>query len=456
MMSLRKRLNVGLVSILCVVFVIHWLAADWVIRSVAEKQMATRLREDGESIFETMTLDSNGQLNLNSVYIASVYNHKISGHYYSIQFNNQRYDSNSLHHRPITIKAPLPEPGQLQLYHLSKGPEQLPILALVQVVEKFGYLVTITTAEELSSVDHDITFIRLSYFGLSLTVLICAIVLQSIDVRRSLKPIVNVRQELEQVTKGYQQQIDVAVPSEIKPLVKEINRLLALVVRRLQQSRTAIGNLAHALKPPLALLFKVAEHPIFNDHPELKQLLQTQTDAMHRSIERELKRARIAGNQQASIAFNPYLELMTLAKLLKTIYAEKQLVINVIAPDVLVHFDREDMLEMIGNLLDNACKWAKHDINVEIIFSQTLTIAIADDGPGCDALNAQVLTQRGLRLDESIQGHGLGLAIVLDIVNCYEGVLEIGRSKILGGVLATVYLPLNVEVKGKQIKKKPD
>jgi signal transduction histidine kinase len=108
-----------------------------------------------------------------------------------------------------------------------------------------------------------------------------------------------------------------------------------------------------------------------------------------------------------------------------------------------VHFDREDMLEMIGNLLDNACKWARHNIDVEIVFSQTLTITISDDGPGCDELNAQLLTQRGLRLDESIQGHGLGLAIVLDIVKCYEGVLDIGRSEALGGFFATVRLPLN-------------
>jgi len=215
------------------------------------------------------------------------------------------------------------------------------------------------------------------------------------------------------------------------------------VVRRLQQSRTAIGNLAHALKPSLALLFRVAEHPAFNDYPELRQQLQTQTDSIHRAIERELKRARIAGNQQASIAFNPAAELTTLAQLLQTIYADKQLEINVSAPDVPVHFDREDMLGMIGNLLDNACKWATHTINVEISFAQTLTISVADDGPGCDGLDAQLVTQRGLRLDESIPGHGLGLAIVQDIAEFYEGELQISRSQALGGFLATVRLPLN-------------
>jgi len=211
----------------------------------------------------------------------------------------------------------------------------------------------------------------------------------------------------------------------------------------LQQSRTAIGNLAHALKPSLALLFRVAEHPAYDQYPELRQQLQTQTDSIHRAIERELKRARIAGNPQASVAFNPSEELTTLARLLKTIYADKQLRINVSAPNTPVHFDREDMLGMIGNLLDNACKWARHTINVDITFAQTLTISVADDGPGCEELDVQSLTQRGLRLDESIPGHGLGLAIVQDIAEFYDGELQINRSPALGGFLATVRLPLN-------------
>jgi signal transduction histidine kinase len=440
MMSLRRRLNVGLVSILCVIFILHWLAADWVIRSVAEKQMATRLMEDGESLFDALTLDADGQLIFNSSHIGSVYNHIFSGHYYVVQIDGNNHYSPSLQNHVLTLQSP--EPSQLKLYHLDNGPEDQPLLIMGQVFEKFGHRIIVSIAENLSSVDHDITSIRLTYLGLSLAVLFCAIALQSNDVRRSLRPLAKVRRELEDITTGHQQQITVEVPSEINPLVKEVNHLLALVVRRLQQSRTAIGNLAHSLKPPLAIMFRVLEHPFFKEHPELRQQLQTQTDVIHRCIERELKRARIAGNQQASMAFNPYIELMTLAKLLKTIYAEKQLNINVIAPDVLVHFDREDMLEMIGNLLDNACKWATHEINVEIIFSQKLTISVADDGPGCDELNAQLLTQRGLRLDESIQGHGLGLAIVFDIVKCYEGSLDISRSKMLCGFLATVCLPL--------------
>jgi signal transduction histidine kinase len=101
------------------------------------------------------------------------------------------------------------------------------------------------------------------------------------------------------------------------------------------------------------------------------------------------------------------------------------------------------MLEMLGNLMDNACKWAKHRVCVKIGWSEALTIEVADDGPGCIESDGKLLTQRGLRLDESMQGHGLGLAIVSDIVSVYRGHLQIGRSPVLGGFLVKVSLPVH-------------
>ncbi len=441
MMSLRQRLSRGLMSVLCIIFVIHWFAADWVIRSVAEKQMANRLTDDGYSLLETLTSLDNDQVGFNSFHISSVYNRPYSGHYYVVKVDEQIQASPSLQNHPLDV-LPI-GPDQSRLYHLSHGPEQQPLLVFGLGLVKFGHRIVISIAEDLSAVDHDITSIRVAYFGLSLLILCSAIALQSWDVKRSLKSLLNVSRELEAISNGRQQRITVDVPIEIKPLVKEINRLLTLVARRLQQSRTATGNLAHALKPPMAMLFRVAEHPVFNEYPELRQQLQTQTDSMHRCIERELKRARIAGNRQANTAFNPQEELISLSQLLKNIYAEKPLSIQFTAPDSPIHADREDMLEILGNLLDNACKWARHTVDIEITLADTLNITVADDGPGCSESDAQSLTRRGLRLDESIQGHGLGLAIVFDIVNFYSGDMRIGRGPILGGFLVKIRLPLN-------------
>jgi len=441
MMSLQKRLNRSLTLILCVIFVAHWLAADWVIRTVAEKQMATRLRHDGDSLLDTLTNDAQGQLHFDSFHIGSVYNQAFSGHYFVVQIDTDVYHSASLQNQRLAL-IPITT-GQTRLYHYTDGPKHQPLLVLERSFELFGHQVTINVAEDLTDIDHDITSIRLSYLGLTIMVLLSAIALQSKNVKLALRPLNDARKQLTDIANGRQQQITVSVPSEIKPLVNELNRLLALVMRRLQQSRTAIGNLAHALKTPLAMLFRIAEHPVFAAHPELQQQLQAQNAAIHHCIERELKRVRIAGNKQTHMAFNPYQELTSLVQLLQNIYTEKQLQIKVAAPDLLIHYDREDLLELIGNLLDNACKWANRHINVDITFSEGLIITVEDDGPGLANLDTELLTQRGLRLDESVHGHGLGLAIVRDIAEFYSGSLHIGRSTRLGGFLATVHLPLN-------------
>ena len=237
-----------------------------------------------------------------------------------------------------------------------------------------------------------------------------------------------------EVTSGNSRQIEVEEPMEIRPLVKEINRLLVLVERRLLQSRTAIGNLAHALKTPLAILFRIAEHPSMAQNPELQNMLHQQNQVIHQRIEREFKRARLSGNMQTAVAFNPREELAALIDLLDTIYADKNLAFRLNAPDRPLHYDREDLLELTGNLLDNACKWAAHRINIEIGDWQGVSVVVEDDGPGCSEADMQLLTQRGIRLDENVSGHGLGLAIVSDIVDFYHGELSISRSEALGGL----------------------
>ena len=134
---------------------------------------------------------------------------------------------------------------------------------------------------------------------------------------------------------------------------------------------------------------------------------------------------------------------MKFLQLLKNIYSEKQLDIEINAPDRMMHCDREDMLELIGNLLDNACKWAQGKIHIDLNCDNGITIRVADDGPGCSEQAMQSLVNRGLRLDECIEGHGLGLAIVRDITEFYAGTLGIERSARLGGLQVSVRLPKN-------------
>jgi signal transduction histidine kinase len=433
--SLRRRLNRGLTLILLGVFALHWFAADWVIRAVAEKQMMTRLEHDSDSLLDTIKHSKGGETQFDQSRVPLVYDQAYSGHYFIIQIDRTIYRSISLQNQELSMFPPIPR--QVIHYH-SPGPQHQPLLMLGRGFEKNGHRITLTVGEDLTDIGKDILHIRLAYLGLTLTILIIAVLLQSADVKRALKPLREVQRELGNIAKGQQQQILTQVPIEIESLVKEVNRLIVLIERRLQQSRTAIGNLAHALKTPLAVLVRLTENPAMQEHAELNNLLQMQTQTMHDRIEQELKRARLSGFIQSGNSFNPSLELHALADLLRNIYSERDLTIEVQAPDQPIPFDREDLLELIGNLADNACKWAKNRVLITVEYNKSLLITVADDGPGCPEQDLRKLTERGLRLDESVQGHGLGLAIVKDIAEFYGGRLELARSPELGGLLASV------------------
>ncbi len=363
----------------------------------------------------------------------------MSGHYFLVKVDALPYLSSSLVDHEFSTEPVGPE--QSIIYH-AEGPMHEPILVFGLGKVRFGHRINISVAEDLSAVDHDITSIRLSYLALTLLILFSAILLLGWDIKRSLHPLLNVRSELEDVSSGRSQSINVRVPDEIKPLAHEINRLLELLLRRLVQSRTAIGNLAHALKTPVSILFQIGDEPIFHEYPDLRQNIHRQIESIHHCIQRELKRARIAGERQVTAEFNPRVELTTLRKTMHVVYAQKQLNIRIHAPDKTFYVDREDMMEILGNLLDNACKWAKTQVLVEVESSNQLVMRVTDDGPGYSSGDPIILQQRGKRLDESVQGHGIGLSIVSDIIASYHGVLQINNSKSLGGVQATVFIPL--------------
>lgn len=434
MSSLRNRLNRGLAAILAAIFACHWLAADFVIRHVAENEMFTRLEHDSDSLTATLGIDGEGRLAFDARHVGLIYEQTYSGHYFLVQLGGQEFRSPSMGQGGLAVRH------DLWRYH-TEGPDGQPLLALTRTLVLQNRAVTLTVAEDLTEIGHEIGSFRLGYLALSVLVLLIAIALQSGDVRRALRPLAAVRVGLQAVGRGEKTRIDAPTPDEILPLVEEVNRLLALVERRMQQSRNAIGNLAHALKTPLSVLFHAASNPAISAHPELARHLGEQTEAIRQRIEVELKRARLAGNAQPGAGFNPKVELAALARLLEAMYPNKHLQIAWSAPDRLLPYDREDMLEAVGNLADNACKWARSKVAIGVECGEEgFLLTVADDGPGCPEPEMRQLARRGLRLDEAQPGHGLGLAIVRDIADFYGGSLRLGRSKALGGLEAVLRL----------------
>ncbi|MGE0082046.1 MAG: ATP-binding protein, partial [Thiohalomonadaceae bacterium] len=225
------------------------------------------------------------------------------------------------------------------------------------------------------------------------------------------------------------------------PLVDALNRLLRLTAQRLARSRTALGDLAHALKTPLALILHTAEDRESAMDEVTRARLLGESERIRELVNRELARARVAGAASPGQHFRPDEDVPALANVVRSLYAERGLSITWSVPARSFAVDREDMLEMLGNLLDNAAKWARSRVHVTVDDAPALHLVVEDDGPGCPPEKLDAITRRGVRLDEETPGTGLGLSIVRTIVSDYGGSLELGRSDTLGGLRVVARFP---------------
>ncbi|MCC2663025.1 MAG: putative Two-component histidine kinase [Geminicoccaceae bacterium] len=238
------------------------------------------------------------------------------------------------------------------------------------------------------------------------------------QVHYGLLPLKRMRRALAQVRSGAARRLTESFPGEVRPLVHELNALLDHNAALLERARTQTGNLAHALKNPLTVIRSEAGAIAAPHGPVLRQ----QVDLMGRQIEWHLVRARAAG---AHGVLGARAAVADVARDLQFLFQG----------------DAQDLEEMLGNLMDNACKWASSRVRLSGTRSGAqLRLAVDDDGPGIAEHDRERVLQRGRRLDETTAGAGLGLAIVRDLAELYRGSLELTRSS-LGGLCATLELP---------------
>lgn len=447
MASLRTQLLRTLALMLVLVFVTQGFVLYGALAHLSDSQTLMHLAHDGDTVLSALEPDGQGGLRLDERRVESVYRQPGSGQYFLVRTGGAgRIASTSLGDFALEIREP--GPGETRDYD-ALGPKGSRLKVLARSAQVHGQPVTVLVAEDMSGAHQEIWETGLLSLAVFVPLLALALWLQGLGVTRALAPLMRVRDELASRGAGHHARIESPVPREIRPLVDEINRLLVLLDQRLRQSRTAIGNLAHALKTPLAGLLQAGEAP---GVPEgLRQTLREQTGAIHQRVERELRRARLAGpgGQGAGARFNPGVELPMLVRMLKSVHHDKALSIEVQGESRITPFDREDLLELLGNLADNACKWARARVSIRVSeqggpgSAARLEIVVADDGPGCPDDSLASLLERGMRLDESRSGHGLGLTIVRDIVDLHGGRLDLGRSRQLGGLEVRVALPVS-------------
>lgn len=267
--------------------------------------------------------------------------------------------------------------------------------------------------------------------------LIAAMVLQ---VQIGLRPLARIGRALAAIRAGQADHLEDAFPSEIQPLADEINTLLGHQAAVINRARTHAGDLAHALKTPLAVLSNEAADNLDG----LAPLVRHQVVEMRRQVDRHLSRARTAGAAGvlgAHCTIQPV--LAELSRVLTRLYLDRGVEIVVdVAEGLAFAGEREDLQEMLGNLLDNACQWALGTVRVRAdIQGSEVLLSIDDDGPGLPPERQAAVLARGTRLDESKPGSGLGLAIVADMAALYQGELSLWDSD-LGGLSARLKLPL--------------
>ena len=258
-----------------------------------------------------------------------------------------------------------------------------------------------------------------------------------------LRPLQGLRAELAKVHAGGLQRLEASFPSEVQPLVDDLNTLLEQQMAAVERARTQAGNLAHGLKTPLTVLAAERRKLAERGETAAAEVLGQQIEAMRRQIDYQLARARAASSSRRpgiAAAIGPVIE--RLARVIRRVGAnpEIELVVDV-APGHLFAGEAQDLEEMVGNLLDNACKWARRRVRVASRSSGgEVAILIDDDGPGLPVERREEVFERGRRLDQSVPGSGLGLAIVRDLAEIYGGRVGLEDSP-EGGLRVRLELP---------------
>lgn len=260
------------------------------------------------------------------------------------------------------------------------------------------------------------------------------------QVRIGLRPLYELGQEIGDVRKGRATRISQDYPVEIAPLAEQLNKLLDHNQEVVERQRTHVGNLAHALKTPLSVMLAETE----GQAGALPEIVRRQSEIMRGQVDHHLRRARAAARAQGSGERTQVAEVLDeMAVMLERVFQSKGVEIDWRAPDeLLFRGERQDLQEMVGNLLENACIWAERRVKVSAGATGLgrLLLVIEDDGPGLPEDRRDEVMKRGARLDEDVPGTGLGLSIVDELTKAYEGRLTLGDSD-MGGLKAMLELP---------------
>ncbi|TNF86284.1 MAG: sensor histidine kinase [Gammaproteobacteria bacterium] len=432
MYSLKKRiarnLSLNLLAVMAGLLIAMYLFAQQLLHDY----ILTHLQHDAESLASVIYEDPAQGWRIDPGRMSTIYNRVRSGHYYYVAIDEQVIISRSL----FDAEFPgIDDNHQPNSDYLADGPGDERWMIWHQRVTKNDQAIGIWIAEDVAPFQNQLLQYSVIIVGLIVIVAAVLFYLQQRTLRQAFEVFDWLRTNLTAIRQKEAERSGVSMPLEIVPLVTEIEKLVEHLSHRIVRTRNAMGNLAHELKRPLQLLSIQQESGKGSD-------MQDTLGDIRNILERELRRARISGSSGVGGVFNIAQETDSMTDVLRKIYPDINLEVNLESQVESSSLDRDDMLELIGNLLDNACKFARSRVLLTIDLADSrLELVFEDDGPGLEPEQLQQLNRRGQRLDERVAGHGLGLGICRDILDYYRGSLTFAKSE-LGGLSVVVQVPL--------------
>jgi signal transduction histidine kinase len=447
--SLRLRLILGGMAAILFALSVAGGGLVFLFKRHAARTVADELDLHLKQILATLEVTPDGRIALGKEPRDPRFETPISGLYWQISDDRgQLLRSRSLWDAALPIAVDAISPGEEHV-HVLRGFDYGEVLAAERSVfltvsgSKTPVRVVVATSlasvsKAASSFTRDL-IVALAILGLVLT---AATVLQ---VSLGLRPLGSLKRGVADIRAGRAGRFETEVPSEVRPLVEELNALIDTQEREIERSRGRAADLAHGLKTPLAALSADARRLRENGETAIAGDIEGVVSAMGRHVDRELARARVRGGTVRGLAHSHShstslepLAASLVATLGRTRDGERVAFEMRIPPGFVIPIDRQDIAEVLGNLLENAARHAASRVLVTAETAQGLALEVEDDGPGLDEAERLRVVKRGVRLDERQGGAGLGLAIVQDVLEAYGWVLRLDSSPALGGLRATI------------------
>jgi two-component system, OmpR family, sensor histidine kinase PhoQ len=447
--SVSRQLVIAVAVPLLLSFVLTIVVLDRVFRDSATRDLREQLEQEVVSLVTATELTDTGTMDLRLLDPESRLSRRRSGQYAAVrtQSGTVLWESPSLAGLPVNFGPPVAK-GQASFFTTTLADGT--VLGILNRGLEWDYApgstedLVFSVAEDQAGQAarrHHFRRLLVAWFG-GLAVLLLAVLGGLL--RRVLRPVRRLEQEIAAVDSGQRAQLGDGYPRELAGVARSLNALLDSEQRRIRRYRDTLGNLAHSLKTPLSVI-----RAALAGGAEQRVGLNLEIDRMAQIVDRQLQRAAMIGGStlgQAAVPVGPVIAELRAA--MRKVHARKDLIIEVeVAADAGFVGDRGDLLELLGNLIDNACKWCRGTVRIQARLDvvmppgRSLTIRVEDDGPGIAPENRARVLNRGVRADERAPGHGLGLAMVADTVALYGGELLISESPALHGACLDIALP---------------